>query len=215
MLTLTLKRQETSHDRRSKKWKEVWCAKKYLEIKEDKSVEDEILDVQESVNKEWEYYLEVVGVNVLSGRGEFINLRECWEEFKRTWDLGSMESEKMFEEMTKLSDGLLREWRHKYNYDFPHVYEGYGDVDYYNKTKVQMWEEFKDIWEIDVQNYDEELYEEMRDGIEDEIHDHEAYFNFRENANYHSYYSYSVREKCRIWRDFCTDAKGLDGSRSR
>lgn len=53
----------------------------------------------------------------------------------------------MFKEMELLSDNMLREWRIKYTNEYPHVYEG----EYWgrqkakkDKTKVEMWEEFKE-----------------------------------------------------------------------
>ena len=157
----------------------------------------ENLDVPETANTEWKFWRD----NIYHGKE---SLEKQWEIFKTFWNLGSDETNIVFEEMSNLSTGLLREWRYKYNFKYTHVYEGYNNVDY-SKSKAQMWEEFKDIWDLDMDAYDEYEYNRMIKETEGEVDDYDAWYNFRENANYHSYDSYSVRERYEIWCRFVED----------
>jgi hypothetical protein len=118
----------------------------------------EILKVSDTVNREWKYYRMRKGYH-----HEIKNLEKAWDDFKKFFDIELDRSQKMFQEMELLSDGLLREWRYKYNFDFPHVYEENYWTNHLdtNKPKWQMWEEFKEIWELDPENYNENEYKKM------------------------------------------------------
>jgi hypothetical protein len=122
----------------------------------------------------------------------------------------------MFKEMELLSENMLEEWRLKYNFVYPHVYQrdmiNYNCLqrDYRLKSKAQLWEEFKEIWEIDILDYNEIKYNEMKEYIGEISCDDENYFkdyprNFYEhceNANYHSFDGYSAIEQfeiCENW----------------
>lgn len=150
-------------------------------------------------------------------------LAQVLDDFKEFWQYDSEESKVMFKEMELLSENMIREWRLKYNFTYPHVYERddnhYSCVqrDYRLKSKVQLWEEFKEIWEIDISDYNEDKYDEMVKYISEINCDDSNYFKdyprnfyeFRENANYHSFNSYSVLEKfeiCERWEIRCQDA---------
>ncbi len=139
-----------------------------------------------------------------------------FQEFKDFWQYSSIETQQVFREMELLSKILLNEWRIKYTFTSAHVYESYESYqngDYISKTKAQLWEEFKKIWDLDPENYSEHLLEEYIEIInKNEAEAYENYFNeyprnyweFRENANYHSYDSYSILEKyqiCQEWAD--------------
>ena len=106
----------------------------------------------------------------------------------------------MFQEMDqiKMSNRMYNEWHMKSNFDFPHIYEEEEqETDYYLKSKVELWKEFKEVWEIDIENYNEDKYKEMADFINEiksNDHDQQFYY-YRENANYHSFDSYSIFEQ--------------------
>ena len=163
----------------------------------------EILSQPETVYNEWCDY------NCRFVREFTEDLATRWSEFKTFWDLDSDATKQMFEEMANLSEDLLREWRFKYNFDHPHVYEKEwkGTMTWdTNKPKVQLWKEFKRIWRLNMVAYNEDKFNRIVAGIEDLVpdvdYDEQAWFNYREDANYHSYDSYPVLEQYEIWRDF-------------
>ncbi len=136
------------------------------------------------------------------------NLTKVWKEFKDYWQYDTEETKQVFREMKLLSETLLDEWRKKYFIECPHVYEEYG---YHHKevekrSKAQMWEEFKYKWDLDVDDYDEHILKELLELINECECDNSNYrkdyprnfWEYRENANYHSYDSYSILEKYRI-----------------
>ena len=135
---------------------------------------------------------------------------EVFCEFKNFWEYDSEESKIVFSEMEHLSENMICEWRLKYNFVYPHVYEKGVRRDYRMKSKFQLWEEFKEIWEIDILDYNETKYNEMNKYISEIECDSENYFKeypqnffeFRENANYHSFDSYSVLEQFEICEDW-------------
>lgn len=130
------------------------------------------------------------------------SLTEVLEEFKKFWQYDSKESKMMFKEMELLSDGMIQEWRLKYSFLYPHVYERY-DCDYHLKSKAQLWEEFKEIWEIDVSDYNEDKYKEMTKYIREIECDYPSnFYEYRKNANYHSFDSYSILEQFEICEDW-------------
>lgn len=77
-------------------------------------------------------------------------------------------------------------------------------------TKSELWKEFKDIWEIDVLDYNENKYNEMILYINETTSDNKQYFKdyprdffeYREDSNYHSYDSYSVIEQFEICQEW-------------
>jgi hypothetical protein len=132
-------------------------------------------------------------------------LTEVWNDFKTFWELDSEESKVMFKEMELLSENMLDEWSMKYNFDYPHVYERDNNHwscvqrDYRLKSKVQLWNEFKEIWDIDIDDYNEDKYKEMNKYVSEiECEDSEKFFRYREDANYHSFDSYSLLEQFEI-----------------
>lgn len=136
-------------------------------------------------------------------------LTEVWNDFKTFWELDSEESKVMFKEMELLSENMLDEWSMKYNFDYPHVYEKDNNHwscvqrEYRLKSKVQLWNEFKEIWDIDIDDYNEDKYKEMNKYISEiECEDSEKFFRYRENANYHSFDSYSLLEQFEICEQY-------------
>jgi hypothetical protein len=139
-------------------------------------------------------------------------LTEVFCEFKEFCQYNSEESKVMFKEMELLSENMLSEWRLKYNFTYTHVYEGYDSKYevYSKKSKAELWEEFKEIWEIDIDDYNENKYNEMIKYISEVECDDSNYFKkypqnffeYRENANYHSFDSYSVLEQFEICEDW-------------
>jgi hypothetical protein len=171
---------------------------------------EEFLAIPKVVYTEWENWKYRNNYeNVLESRQ---TLTEVWNEFKEFWQYDSNESKIMFKEMELLSEKMLREWRFKYNFVYNHIYEGYNtkyEV-YSKKSKAQLWEEFKEIWEIDILDYNENKYNEMIKYIsETECDDSNYYkeypqnfFEFLENSNYDSFDSYSVLEQFEICEDW-------------
>ena len=191
--------------------------KKWWEIGEDGSIGDtamEILKMNKDIIDEWRYWKERKGFYYVTG-DEKITLKELWSNFKENWQFEETLAAGVFDEMAKLCGGLLWEWRFKYTYAYTHVYEKDSPVDY-NKTKIQLWKEFKDIWgdgnvSDDIDDFINDInfeYKSMSDAIEgdpnynDNDEAYQAWINYRENANYHSYDSYSMREQYDIWVEF-------------
>lgn len=146
------------------------------------------------------------------------SLTQVWNQFKDCWQYDSEESTVMFKEMELLSEKMLYEWRLKYNFE-SHIYEDYYTTydEYSKKSKAQLWKEFKEIWEIDISDYNENKYNEMVKYISEIECDSENYFKeypqnffeFCENANYHSFDSYSVLEQfeiCKDWERCCENS---------
>ncbi len=172
---------------------------------------EELLSMSDVVYTEWKYWK-------YQNRYEtdFDSLTDILSEFKNFWQYDSEETKTMFKEMELLSNRMLQEWRLKYNFVYPHVYERddnhYSCVqrDYHLKPKAQLWEEFKEIWDIDTSNYNEDRYKEMVDYINEiEVDDTNYFkdyprnfFEYRENANYHSFDSYSILEQFEICEDW-------------
>jgi hypothetical protein len=151
---------------------------------------EEFLSVNESVYREWHllYYNNV----------EF-SFTKAWDEFKSIWQLETNGTKLMFEEMEKIkmSNNMHCEWTMKYNFDYPHVYE--NDVHYELKSKAQLWEEFKEIWEIDINDYNEYKYFRMNEYVNDiQCEDGDDFFLYCEDSNYHSFDSYSLLEQFEI-----------------
>ena len=64
---------------------------------------------------------------------------------------------------------------------------------------MQLWNEFKEIWDIDTDDYNEDKYKEMNKYVSEiKCEDSEKFFRYRENANYHSFDSYSLLEQFEI-----------------
>jgi hypothetical protein len=136
-------------------------------------------------------------------------LTEVWNEFKVFWELDIEESKVMFKEMELLSENMLDEWRMKYNFDYPHVYERDDNHwscvqrDYHLKLKAQLWDEFKEIWEIDTSDYNEDKYKEMSKYVSEiQCEDSDKFFSYCEDANYHSFDSYSLLEQFEICEQY-------------
>lgn len=176
---------------------------------------DEFLSVSYAIIKEWDFYgYKNYSYSNIESNKPF---SEIWNKFKLYWQLDSKESNTMIKEMELLSDNMLREWRYKYNFTYTYVYEDYNIRydDLIKKNKSELWNEFKTKWDIDPNNYDENMYEEMENEInkiENELSDTnfkeypKNFYDYREDANYHSYDSYSILEKyeiCKDWETYC------------
>lgn len=169
------------------------------------TVVQEMLQMTHCMHKEWLFfkYNKIGGLIFHDSK----KLDEIWNEFKQDWDLFSSESNRMFKEMELLSEDLLIEWRMKYTYEFPHVYEKEDYCNYkvnYNKKRTVMWEEFKTIWDLDPQNYDESLYNSLKEETRRyfDCYDHCKWMQFLTESNYHSYDSFSLLQKNEIWKYF-------------
>ena len=132
----------------------------------------------------------------------FCKKDKTWEEFKTEWDLENNTT--MFEEISKLSDNMMNEWTMKYKNRYPHVYDIYQDDD--EKSKSELWEEFKEIWELDFENYNEDVYNKMSEDLREQGQltnfMRNTWYEWKTNANYHSYDSYSIIEQHEIWLRF-------------
>jgi hypothetical protein len=199
-----------------KEWRNVIEEKRKLKFKKEYEnykgdAMDEFNDVPEVVYKEWEYWKMKCGYLPTLGK----KFSEVWKEFKEYWQYDKSETKKMYEEMKLLSDGMLREWRMKYTEEYPDVYdeEAFWNGKKKEKTKAEMWGEFKEKWGIDVENYNDDLYKEMEKYIceiecdaEDYCKDYPRnFFDYRENGNNHSYDSYSIWEQYEIakeWKEY-------------
>jgi hypothetical protein len=198
-------------DKLSKRLQKEWaCTSRYYSSKTDTEVFEEFkkrweqfegLSVQEFLNvsdviyTEWTFwkYKNHYDTNFKIANKFFT---EVWNEFKIFWELNTAESKVMFKEMELLSENMLHEWRMKYSFDYPRVYENdvQRNYDYTLKSKTQLWDEFKEIWEIDISNYNEDKYEKMIVYVS-EFQGEDGFYRFRENANYHSFDSYSLLEQ--------------------
>lgn len=175
---------------------------------------EELLRMSDVVYTEWKYWKYQNKYET-----DFDSLTDILSEFKNFWQYDSEETKTVFKEMELLSDRMLYEWRLKYKFTYPHVYERddnhYSCVqrDYHLKSKAQLWEEFKEIWDIDTSNYNEDKYKEMAEYINEiEVDDANYFkyyprnfFDYRENSNYHSFDSYSILEQfeiCEDWEEY-------------
>lgn len=180
---------------------------KFSEYYQGKYIQ-EFIDLPEIVYNEWRYYSRME-YNVGTFDEEFKN-------FKDSWQYNTSETQQVFNEMKLLSNTLTTEWRIKYTFHSIYIYESYESCrkgDYESKTKAQLWDEFKKIWDLDPENYSEYLLSEYQELIYECDKDSETiyfenyprtFWEFREDSNYHSYDSYSVLEQYRIcqeWKD--------------
>lgn len=139
-----------------------------------------------------------------------------FQAFKDYWQFGTPETNKVFEEMKLLSDTLLLEWRYKYTFAYREVYENnhymaLENVNNNNKSKAAHWEEFKMIWDLEPNDYSEVLLEEYNKLINVSLRDYDTkyfdkyprnFWEYRENANYHSFDSYSILKQFEICEDW-------------
>lgn len=198
-----------------KRLQEEWCDKsRYYSDKKDVEVfeefkqswesfqgpvVEEFLSVSNSVYIQWKNWK---SINRYYTGFKNKTLMQVWNEFKLFWQLETEESKIMFEEMELLSKNMLHEWYFKYEFHYPHVYEERQSwANYHLKSKAQLWDEFKEIWEIDLDNYNEFKYEEMMEFV-NKIKGSRKFFSYCENANYHSFDSYSLFEKFEICEQF-------------
>lgn len=165
----------------------------------------EILQVSETINTEWKYYRDYVRVY-----GKVVDLEKTWQAFKHFWNLDCNSTKQVFKEMEHLSEGMLYEWRLKYTYQYPLTYEHEdytaGTIDY-TKSKSQLWHEFKQLWKLDMDNYNEDKYIAMKCVVERGLQkaDWRAFQTFKTCANYHSFDEYSMLDQYKIWCDFINE----------
>lgn len=145
-----------------------------------------------------------------------------FNKFKELWQYATNETKTMFNEMGLLSENMIREWRLKYEFVYTHVYEMYNCKydDIVKKSKTQLWKEFKETWDIDIDSYDEDKYNNMASYVNKIECDTEDYFQryprnffeFRENGNYHSFGNYSIIEQfdiCEDWERYLLNSKRI------
>ena len=185
---------------------------------------DGFLKMTDAVYKEWRFwkYQNIYNTEFISYNNNTETektLTQVWKEFREYWQFDTEESNKMFEEMEYLSDKMLNEWRLKYTFEYPHVYEKdsthYSGVqrDYEDKSKAQLFNEFKVIWDMDMAAYTEDIFNEMNEYVNGISGDNIRYFKdypatfweYCEDSNHHSFDSYSVLEQfeiCEHWEEY-------------
>ena len=182
--------------------------KKFIEYYQGNCI-PEFIDLPKVVYTEWRYWKNEYNRRMFKPV-EKDTFDKYFQEFKDFWQYGSLETQQVFREMELLSNRLLNEWRIKYTFTSVHIYESCINRDYMSKTKAQLWEEFKKIWDLDPEDYSEHLLEEYLEIInKNEDDSYENYFNeyprnfweFRENANYHSYSILEKYQICQEWED--------------
>jgi hypothetical protein len=188
----------------------------------ERDLVNEFLQVNDAVNREWkEYkrknYPNYLIRNVENDISNYSKMTDMWSAFKRFWELNTMESNLMFEEINyiNMSDGMLREWRIKYNFKYPYVYEldnraKYGNIineNYLSKTKFQLWNDFREIWNIDLQNYTEYKFTKMCKFINDIYINDEDYkfFHYCQKNNYHNFEIFSILQQYEICKDYANE----------
>lgn len=167
-------------------------------------------DIPEALYKEWRYYRECK-----YNEDSIVNQ---YSEFLKKWP-----KDFNYDELNKISGELLDEWRLKCNYE--HIYENYDtlfasanrgkntvDGKYIErpkafelKNKCELWKEFKEYWLLDDGEFPNmEVFNKIKKAVEDYENefDMEEFFEFREDANYHSYDSYSIAEQYQICKEF-------------
>lgn len=128
------------------------------------------------------------------------DIAELWKDFKIEWDFYSEESTSMFNEIANLSQGMFDEWVAKYTFEAPEVYEETLKFDK-NKPKIQLWKEFKEIWEIGWFHNElkyNELLMELEDDIATDIYKRKMWELYHDKK----YYNYCLLKKYKIWCDF-------------
>lgn len=104
-------------------------------------------------------------------------------------------------EIELLSPGMLIEWRYKCNFaNYPYIFEGFN-YDVEDKTLLQLWEQFKEIWCIDVNNYDEKYYNEKVMFITDIYFDPD-FLEYLRKSNRERFNEYSVIEQYEICESY-------------
>jgi hypothetical protein len=100
-------------------------------------------------------------------------------------------------EVGLLSVGMLREWRYKCNFvSYPYIFEGVS-YEMGDETVIKLWGEFKEIWCIDVCDYDESKYNEKVRCIT-EIYFDEDFLDYLRGSNHERFNEYSVIEQYEI-----------------
>ena len=153
----------------------------------------EFLNVSDTIYNEYRYKR---GLN-----------KSCWKEFKAFWGLPEPDTLLMFEEMSKLSTDMLWEWRLKY-----HEFSQMPSKKRKLTSLPELWSEFKDFWELDIANYNEDKYLGM---IRDLDEEQRGMTRFESNAwdervsdcfSHHSTYEeLSILDKYRFWREFASE----------
>lgn len=174
----------------------------------------EFIELPEIVYKEWSYWKNEYNRRLFE-EVERDSFDEYFLAFKDYWQYNTSETQQVFKEMKLLSDSMIREWREKYTFSSAYEYEGYESYiksDYLSKSKVQLWEEFKKFWKLVPENYSEYKFEQYLKFIHKCETNYKNYsknyprnfWEYRENANYHSFDSYSVLKQynvCREWEE--------------
>lgn len=188
--------------------------KKFNKYYKGKYIE-EFIYLPEIVYNEWKYWKNELNIRMIEPVEKY-TFDKYFQDFKDYWQYNTPETLKVFEEMKLLSDSLINEWRHKYSFSSACDYEDhdcYINNKYMTKTKAELWEEFKTVWDLNPEDYSEHLLEEYQEFIKECECDNTNYFDdyprnfreYREDSNYHSFDSYSILKKfnvCKEWSDF-------------
>ena len=116
---------------------------------------EEFLNFPSAVYVQWIRWRNELTTSIQAKTKSKQTLNHVLTEFKNFWEFDKPVSKVMFKEIELLSENMLSEWR--YN-----VYE-YEDCictddQFEYKSKAQLWLEFKEFWEIDVLNYNENKF---------------------------------------------------------
>jgi hypothetical protein len=129
---------------------------------------------------------------------QVFNMKEQYIQFKLEWDIGSKETNKMLDEMISIamSKDLDHEWRLMHNNKRPN---GYHNV--LGKSKFELWESFKEMWKLNIFNYNEDVFKNKQKVINDCLIN-DTFQEYLTDSNYHSFDTYSVLEQYSVCSDF-------------
>ncbi|KAJ3321008.1 hypothetical protein HDV06_004667 [Boothiomyces sp. JEL0866] len=166
---------------------EVW--QEFKSVWLESPIIQEILDCSEEVNREWKYWRTN---NRIYDHIE--NLETIWIKFKDHWNFADENIHRVFYEMSFLSEGMLWEWRYMYDFRYPRVY---GNEE---KAKSILWEDFKKIWNIDINAYSEDNFNIMKSEMR--LGEHFDGWDMFRKSKYPTFDALSVRDQYEIWKLF-------------
>ncbi|KAJ3253633.1 hypothetical protein HK103_000421 [Boothiomyces macroporosus] len=173
------------HDSRSDL--EIWGEFKSIWL--ESPIIDEIIECAEQVNVEWKYWR--TNNRIFD---HIDNLESIWTKFKEYWEFLDPNVSQVFYEMSYLSEDLLWEWRYMYGYRYPYIY-GHEE-----KPKTVLWKEFKQIWNIDISDYNEEQIRIMKSEMS--LGEHFEGWEPFKKANCPTFDALSILEQYEIWKTF-------------
>jgi hypothetical protein len=116
---------------------------------------------------------------------------EVWGSFKEYLNYDNPETKIALKDMELLSETMFGEWVKKLGI---RGYDYYGSSD--NKSFIELWNEFKEIWGINPDDYNEDELNEMLYTISNTYC--EEFQEYLTDMNYHSYKWYSIGEQYEI-----------------